>query len=56
MTKVLNREVIIEKDEDGNPLVICPSLQGFYSEGSTKAEALLMIEDAIKLHLQDLQQ
>lgn len=53
MEKVLNREVIIEEVEKGNLLVICPSLQGCYSEGSTKAEALIMIEDVIVLHLKD---
>jgi predicted RNase H-like HicB family nuclease len=51
--KVFNYTVVIEKDEDGNYLAICPALQGCYSEGSTKEEALEMIKDAIKLHLED---
>jgi predicted RNase H-like HicB family nuclease len=51
--KVFNYTVVIEKDEDGNFLAICPALQGCYSEGSTKEEALEMIKDAIKLHLED---
>jgi predicted RNase H-like HicB family nuclease len=51
--KVFNYTVVIEKDEDGNYLAICPALQGCYSEGSSKEEALEMIKDAIKLHLED---
>ncbi len=51
--KVFNYTVVIEKDEEGNYLAICPALQGCYTEGSTKEEALEMIKDAIKLHLED---
>jgi predicted RNase H-like HicB family nuclease len=50
--KVYNLTVVIDKDEDGNFLAICPSLQGCYTEGRTKEEALEMIEDAIKLHIE----
>jgi predicted RNase H-like HicB family nuclease len=45
--------VVIERDEDGRFLAICPALQGCYSEGDTEAEARSMIEDAIRLHLED---
>jgi predicted RNase H-like HicB family nuclease len=45
--------VVVEKDEEGNFLAICPALQGCYAEGSTQKEALEMIEDAIKLHIED---
>ena len=51
--KLFNYTVVIEKDEDGNYLAICPALQGCYSEGTTKEEALQMIKDAIKLHIED---
>ena len=51
--KLFNYTVVIEKDEDGNYLAICPALQGCYSEGTTKEEALEMIKDAIKLHIED---
>ncbi len=51
--KVFNYTVVIEKDEDGNYLAICPALQGCYTEGSTKEEALEMIKDAIKLNIED---
>lgn len=45
--------VVVEKDESGHYLAICPSLQGCYTEGETKKEALTLIKDAIRLHLQD---
>jgi predicted RNase H-like HicB family nuclease len=45
--------VVIEKDEDGRFLAICPGLQGCYTEGETEAEARSLVEDAIRLHLED---
>lgn len=45
--------VVIEKDEDGRFLAICPGLQGCYTEGETEAEARSLIEDAIRLHVED---
>ena len=51
--KLFNYTVVIEKDDDGNFLAICPALQGCYSEGTTKEEAQEMIKDAIKLHIED---
>ncbi len=45
--------IVIDKDEDGKFLAICPSLQGCYSEGDTIEEAKELIQDAIKLHIQD---
>ena len=50
---VFNYTVVVEKDEEGNFLAICPALQGCYAEGETKEEAIEMIKDAIKLHIQD---
>lgn len=45
--------VLIEKDESGRFLAICPSLQGCYTEGETKKEVLELIKDAIRLHVLD---
>ncbi len=45
--------VVIEQDEDGRFLAICPALQGCYTEGATEAEARELIADAIRLHVQD---
>jgi len=44
--------VVIEKDEDGRYLAICPVLQGCYTEGETEEEARRLIKDAIKLHIE----
>ena len=45
--------VIIEKDEDGYYAHV-PALQGCYAQGDTFEEALDKIDDATKLHLDDL--
>ena len=45
--------VVVERDEDGRYLAICPALQGCYTEGRTIKEALEMIRDAIRLHIED---
>ena len=45
--------VLIEKDETGRFLAICPSLQGCYTDGETKKEAIDLIRDAIRLHVED---
>jgi predicted RNase H-like HicB family nuclease len=44
--------VIIEKDEDGRFVAICPALQGCYTEGETEGEAKELIKDAIRLHIE----
>ena len=51
--KIYNLTVVIEKDEDGNFLAICPALQGCYADGETMEEALEMIESVIKMHIED---
>lgn len=45
--------VVIERDEDGRYLAICPALPGCYTEGETEQEARELIEDAIRLHVED---
>ncbi|HEY9702135.1 MAG TPA: type II toxin-antitoxin system HicB family antitoxin [Allocoleopsis sp.] len=44
--------VIIDRDEDGIWIVECPSIPGCVSQGVTKEEALLNIQDAISACLQ----
>jgi predicted RNase H-like HicB family nuclease len=44
--------VVIERDEDGRFVAICPALQGCYTEGETEDEARQLIEDAIRLHIE----
>jgi predicted RNase H-like HicB family nuclease len=45
--------VVIERDEDGRFLAVCPALQGCYTEGETEEEARELIRDAIRLHVED---
>jgi predicted RNase H-like HicB family nuclease len=51
--KSLDLTVVIEKDEDGRFLAICPGLQGCYTEGESEAEARSLIKEAIRLHVED---
>jgi predicted RNase H-like HicB family nuclease len=44
--------VVIEKDEDGRFVAICPALEGCYTEGETEKEAKDLIRDAIRLHIE----
>ena len=44
--------VVIERDEDGRYLAICPALRGCYSEGTSEDEARTLIADAIRLHIE----
>ena len=44
--------VVIERDEDGRFLAICPALPGCYTEGESEAEARDLIADAIRLHIE----
>ena len=45
--------VVIERDEDGRFVAICPTLPGCYTEGETEQEAMELIEDAVRLHVED---
>lgn len=44
--------IVIERDEDGRFLAVCPALQGCYTEGDSEAEARELIADAIRLHIE----
>lgn len=44
--------VVIEQDEDGYA-AFSPELQGCYAQGETWEEAMAMIQDAIRLNLED---
>jgi predicted RNase H-like HicB family nuclease len=50
--RVLDFKVFLEPDEDGGYVVVCPSLQGCYSQGETVDEALANIKEAIELCLE----
>ena len=44
--------VVIEQDEDGLYVASVPALQGCYTQGETYEEALELIKDAIRLHIE----
>lgn len=40
--------VILDRDEDGVWIAECPSIPGCFSQGKTKAEAVVNIKEAIE--------
>ncbi|HEX5457835.1 MAG TPA: type II toxin-antitoxin system HicB family antitoxin [Candidatus Nitrosotalea sp.] len=46
--------VLIQQDEDGMFIAKCPSLPGCISQGETREEALVNIQDAASGYLQSL--
>jgi predicted RNase H-like HicB family nuclease len=52
--KIYEFTVVIERDEDGRYVAVVPALQGCYTEGETEQEARDLVEDAIRLHVEDL--
>lgn len=53
--KVYDFKVLLEADETGGYVAVCPSLPGCYSQGETVEEAMENIEEAILLCLEDMQ-
>ncbi len=51
----MHYRVIIEQDEDGIFVAEVPVLPGCISEGSTRAEALVNIKEAITAYLESLE-
>lgn len=45
--------ILVERDEDGRFVAICPALQGCSTEGETAEEVRELIQDAIRLHVED---
>ena len=50
-TSSMKLRIIIEQDEDGRFVAECPSLPGCISQGKTRQEVLLNIQDAMKGYL-----
>ncbi len=46
--------ILVEADEDGVFVASCPSLPGCHAQGSTRAEALKNIQEAVALYLESL--
>ena len=53
---VLDFKVFLEPDEGGGYVVVCPSLQGCYSQGETVEEALANIREVIEMCLEELRE
>ena len=53
---LLKRTVLLYRDEDGYFIVEVPSLNGCISQGETREEALVNIQEAISLHIEVLQE
>jgi predicted RNase H-like HicB family nuclease len=47
----MNVKILLERDEDGFYTATCPSLPGCISQGSTEADAIKNIKEAVALHL-----
>ena len=45
-------EVVLESEEEGGYHILCPTLKGCHSYGTTKGEALENIKEAIELWLE----
>ncbi len=54
--ELLRRKVLLYRDEDGYFIVEVPSLHGCLSQGETREEALINIQEAIALHIEVLQE
>ena len=44
--------VVLEKDEDGVVVATVPALPGCHGAGDSEEEALILVQDAIKLHVE----
>ncbi len=54
--KVHDFKVLLERDQEyGGYVVVCPSLQGCYSQGKTVEEALANVREAIELCLEEME-
>ena len=47
--------ILIEQDEDGMYVAECPHLPGCISQGKTRSEALVNIQDAVLGYLKSLE-
>jgi predicted RNase H-like HicB family nuclease len=45
-------KVVIERGEDGYLVAHCPALKGCWSQGKTRDEALMNLQEAIALYLE----
>ena len=50
----MNLRVILEPSDEGGYTVTVPALRGCISEGDTREEALINIQEAIRLYLESV--
>jgi predicted RNase H-like HicB family nuclease len=52
--RIYDFKVLLEPEETGGYVAVCPALPGCYSQGDTVAEAMANIKEAIELCLEDM--
>ncbi|MFZ0890373.1 MAG: type II toxin-antitoxin system HicB family antitoxin [Candidatus Binataceae bacterium] len=52
--QIYDFKVLLEPDETGGYVAVCPALPGCYSQGETVAEAMANIKEAIEVCLEDM--
>jgi antitoxin HicB len=52
--RIYDFKVLLEPDETGGYVAVCPALAGCYSQGETVTEAVANIKEAIELCLDDM--
>ena len=52
--RIYDFKVLLEPEESGGYVAVCPALPGCYSQGDTVAEAMANIKEAIELCLEDM--
>ena len=54
--RIYDFKVLLEPEEAGGYVAVCPALAGCYSQGDTVTEAMANIKEAIELCLEDMRQ
>ncbi len=52
--RIYDFKVLLEPDEAGGYVAVCPALSGCYSQGETVAEAMSNIKEAIELCIEEM--
>jgi len=52
--RIYDFKVMLEPDETGGYVAVCPALAGCYSQGETVQDAMANIKEAIELCLEDM--
>lgn len=52
--RIYDFKVMLEPDETGGYVAVCPALAGCYSQGETVEQAMVNIKEAVELCLEDM--